>query len=185
MKSMGAQSLNDCSYWTLKIFPPQSSAMSDKSLSEPMIMMTSSNGNFFRVTGPLCGEFTGHGEFPAQRPVTRSFDVFFDLRLNKQLSKQCEAGDLRRYRGHYDVIVMMTQFTDTSTSPWLYINKYTTDMKLPIWFIWCKFMQIGTDLYTICSHLSFPVWRNLFFYPNFSWHLYNSVACEKLPFTIC
>ena len=27
-------------------------------------------------------------EFPTQRPVTRSFDVFFDLRLNKQLSKQ-------------------------------------------------------------------------------------------------
>ena len=28
------------------------------------------------------------GEFPAQRPVTRSFDVFFDLLLNKGLSKQ-------------------------------------------------------------------------------------------------
>ena len=28
------------------------------------------------------------GEFPARRPVTRSFDVFFDLRLNKRLSKQ-------------------------------------------------------------------------------------------------
>ena len=28
------------------------------------------------------------GEFPAQRSVTRSFDVFFDLRPNKQLSKQ-------------------------------------------------------------------------------------------------
>ena len=28
------------------------------------------------------------GEFPAQSPVTRSFDVFFDLRLNKLLSKQ-------------------------------------------------------------------------------------------------
>ena len=28
------------------------------------------------------------GEFPTQRPVTRSFDVFFDLRLNKPLSKQ-------------------------------------------------------------------------------------------------
>ena len=26
------------------------------------------------------------GEFPSQRPVTRSFDVFFDLRLNKRLS---------------------------------------------------------------------------------------------------
>ena len=27
------------------------------------------------------------GEFPAQRPVTRSFDVFFDPRLNKRLNK--------------------------------------------------------------------------------------------------
>ena len=27
------------------------------------------------------------GEFPAQRPVTRSFDVFFDVRLIKRLSK--------------------------------------------------------------------------------------------------
>ena len=51
-------------------------------------MITSSNGNIFRVTGPLCGKFTGPGEFPSQRPVTRSFDVFFDLHLNKCLSKQ-------------------------------------------------------------------------------------------------
>ena len=50
--------------------------------------MTSSNGNILRVTGPLCGEFTAPSEFPAQRPVTRSFDVFFDPRLNKRLSKQ-------------------------------------------------------------------------------------------------
>ena len=28
------------------------------------------------------------GDFPAQRPVTRSFDVFFVLRLNKRLNKQ-------------------------------------------------------------------------------------------------
>ena len=51
-------------------------------------MMTSSNGNIFRVTGPLRGEVSGLGEFPVQRPVTRSFDVFFDLRLNRRLSKQ-------------------------------------------------------------------------------------------------
>ena len=44
--------------------------------------MTSSNENIFRVTGPLYGEFTGH------RPVTRSFDISFDLRLNKRLSNQ-------------------------------------------------------------------------------------------------
>ena len=41
-------------------------------------MMTSSNGNIFRVIGHLCGEFIGH----------RCFDVFFDLHLNKRLSKQ-------------------------------------------------------------------------------------------------
>ena len=51
-------------------------------------MMTSSNGNIFRVTGHLCGEFTGPVEFPTQRPMTRSFDVFLDLRLNKRLNKQ-------------------------------------------------------------------------------------------------
>ena len=49
-------------------------------------MMTSSNGNIFRVTGPFCVEFTG--EFPSQRPYTRKFDNFFDLRLNKWLRKQ-------------------------------------------------------------------------------------------------
>ena len=37
----------------------------------------------------LCaGNLPVTGEFPAQRPVTRSFDVFFDMRLNKRLSKQ-------------------------------------------------------------------------------------------------
>ena len=51
-------------------------------------MMTSSNGNIFRVTVPLCWEFTGPGEFPTQRPVTRSFDGFFNLGLNKRLSEQ-------------------------------------------------------------------------------------------------
>ena len=34
------------------------------------------------------GNSTVTGGFPAQRPVTRSFDVFFDLRPNKRLSKQ-------------------------------------------------------------------------------------------------
>ena len=34
------------------------------------------------------GNSPAHGEFPVQRPVTQSFDVFFDLRPNKRLSKQ-------------------------------------------------------------------------------------------------
>ena len=47
-------------------------------------MMTSLNGNILRVTGHVCVELTGL----QSPPVTRSFDVFFDLRLNKRLSKQ-------------------------------------------------------------------------------------------------
>ena len=62
-------------------------------------MMMSSNGNInIRVTSvetstsvllAICaGNSPVPGEFPAQRPVTQSFDVCFDLRLNKRLSKQ-------------------------------------------------------------------------------------------------
>ena len=40
-------------------------------------------------------------------PVTRSFDVFFDLCPNNGGVNNREAGDLRRYRAHYDVIVMI------------------------------------------------------------------------------
>ena len=37
-----------------------------------------------RVNGHLCGEFTGHRWIPR----TKANDVFFDLCLNKRLSKQ-------------------------------------------------------------------------------------------------
>ena len=61
---------------------------------------------FFALLAICAGNSPVIGEFPAQRPVTRGFDVFFDLRLNKRISKHCEDGDLRRYRVHYDVTVM-------------------------------------------------------------------------------
>ena len=55
------------------------------------------------------------GEFRAQRPVTRSFDAYFDLRLNKRCKRvnNRKAGDLRRNRVHYDVIVMSASFQFT------------------------------------------------------------------------
>ena len=42
---------------------------------------------FSALLAICAGNSPVHGEFPAQRPVTRSFDVFFDLRPNKRLSK--------------------------------------------------------------------------------------------------
>ena len=50
--------------------------------------MTLSNGNFFRVLALCAGNSPVTCEFPTQRPVTRSFDIFVDLRLNKWFSKQ-------------------------------------------------------------------------------------------------
>ena len=44
---------------------------------------------------------------PPQRLVTRGFDVFFDLRLNKGWANNRDAGDLGRHRVHYDVTVMV------------------------------------------------------------------------------
>ena len=50
------------------------------------------------------------GEFPTQRPVTRSFDVFFDLGLNSGWVNNGEARDLRRYQAYYDATVMEKRF---------------------------------------------------------------------------
>ena len=50
---------------------------------------------------PVCGEFL------AQRPLTRSFDVFLTTLSTNGWVNNREAGDLRRHRAHYDVIVMI------------------------------------------------------------------------------
>ena len=50
-------------------------------------MMTSSNGNIFRVTGHLCGEFTGHRRIIRTKASDAELSCF-DLRLNKLLGKQ-------------------------------------------------------------------------------------------------
>ena len=42
----------------------------------------------FSMLLALYAENSATNEFPTQRPVTRSFDVLFDLRPNKRLSKQ-------------------------------------------------------------------------------------------------
>ena len=94
--------------------------------------MASSNGNVFRVTGPLCGEFA------SQRPVTQSFDVFFYLRLNKR-----EAADLKRHRIHYDVTVMHCQgpFSISDKGSYLKIlwslevARMVISIVLSIWFL--------------------------------------------------
>ena len=51
-------------------------------------IMPSSNGNISALLAICAGISPDPGDFPAQRPVTRNFDVFYDLRVNKRLCKQ-------------------------------------------------------------------------------------------------
>ena len=50
------------------------------------------------------------GEFASQSPVTRRFDVFFDLCLKKGWVNNRETDDLRHHHAHYDVNVMTGTF---------------------------------------------------------------------------
>ena len=107
--------------------------------------MTSSNGNIFRVTGYLCGEFTG--------------DCVW---INGWVSNR-EAGDLRLYRANYDVILMKNIFRVITTSfgQWdpPYIAKYT------LWntFITVLFFQSCQRIMMTSSngnlfHVTGPLW---------------------------
>ena len=70
--------------------------------------MTSSNGNNFRVSGLLCGEFTGHRWIPRTKATDAEFDVSLICAWTDSWVNKADAGDLRRYRAHHDVIVMLT-----------------------------------------------------------------------------
>ena len=72
-------------------------------------MMTSSMETFSALLVFCAGNSPVTGEFPSQRPVTQSFDVFFDLRLNNDWVSNRDADDLRRHRANYDVTVMDRQ----------------------------------------------------------------------------
>ena len=82
-----------------------------------IVMMTSSNGNFFRVTGPL---WWGIHRSPVNSPHEGQWRraLMFSLIcawINDWVNNR-EAGDLRRHRAHYDVNVMFSRVVKTSSA---------------------------------------------------------------------
>ena len=82
--------------------------MSKEMMWRKASMITSSNGNIFRVTGPLCGEITGT-ENEGQWRGALMFSLI-SVWINGWVNNR-EAGDLKRHRGHYDVNVMRFEGT--------------------------------------------------------------------------
>ena len=98
-------------------------------------MMTSSNGNIFRVTGHLCRVFTGHRWIPRTKASDAERWCFLDLRLNKRLNKQSWGW----------------WFETASHSLWRHCNECH---RYRGWFV-CHFSQYPwtSDLRRQCRHL--------------------------------
>ena len=105
-----------------------------------LTMMTSSNGMFFRVTGPLCGEFTGHRWITLTKASDAEFDVFFDMRLNKQLSKQSGRRwfetPLRSLWHRCSVYIIYTAAFAITLRPYVQYKKKLYVLQLPPWVLY-------------------------------------------------
>ena len=95
---------------------------------------------FSALLAICAGNSSGTGEFLAQRPVTRSFNIFFICVWINGWVNNREAGDVRRYRAYYDVTLV--NFLD----------------------VWLLFT--GQNLTKIFVE---PLWRLSFFHMNFYW----------------
>ena len=95
-------------------------------------MVTPSSENIFNVTGPLCEELT-------YRQWRGAFMVsFICVWINGWVNRR-EAGDLRRYHAHYDVIVMIyVTYCHILIQFYCYIMcaQYCINMRTVVVFIW-------------------------------------------------
>ena len=103
-------------------------------------MMTSSNGNIFRVTGPLCGEFTGPRKY-----VVFQWALMFTLVcawINGWVNNR-ETGDLIRHRARYEVYTFESFWYTVDISYQHVCNNNPMDvsdlrisLKIPHWTRW-------------------------------------------------
>ena len=101
------------------------------------------------------------GEFPTQRPVTRSFDVFFDLRPNKRLSKQwwgwwfeTQSCPLwRHYNGEASYYDKMYAMLLTSTINTVMVNMKSSMMQKVDIYTWLTNTNLHLKLFSSISSM--------------------------------
>ena len=79
------------------------------------LMMTSSNGNIFRVTGPLWGEFTGH-------QWRGALIISLIYAWTNGWANHRDTGGLRRHRAHYDMPVNESTYTRQYSSDYQWLG---------------------------------------------------------------
>ena len=129
----------------------------------------------------LCaGNSSVAGEVPAQRPVTRSFDVFFDHRLNQQLSEQSwgwwfetTSRPLWRHCNEMAVILCIPNYVNVRYK-WFYSyrcdNRWYSD-KLTLFMLEAHWRLTHYKMHDIqrCkkSYIMYSVWK--FYQHRISW----------------
>ena len=116
---------------------------------------------FYALLAICVGNSPVPREFPAQRPVTRSFDLFFDLHPNKQLSKQwwgwwfeVPSCPLWRHRNDLRMFPVLSQDHNCAYSCILYIYNCTNICVSNSWYhgtkaVWDG-MKMPSSLTIIC-----------------------------------
>ena len=120
-------------------------------------MMTSSNGNIFRVTGHAF--VRGIHRSPVNSPHKSQWRgaLMFSLICVWIIGwvNNREAGDLRRYRVHYDVIVMQQGKDIPCIISWLiswYWNQYTSIMYFCKYMFLCSLQWRHNECYGVPNH---------------------------------
>ena len=114
--------------------------------------MMSSSGNISRVTGTLCGKFTCHRLIPHTKASDAELWCFLRSApwINGRVNNR-EAGDLRRHRAHYDVIVTSGRSWCKRSYPYTYgpVRPVLNHRKHEMWwhalFMWSNGMYFSMD----------------------------------------
>ena len=130
----------------------------------------------FSVLQSICaGKSPVTGEFPAQRPATRSSDIFFDMCLNKRLSKKSRCWwfeMLSRPLGRHckDISILQTRGIKQS-------NKRHTRVNIRSWNLVGKLRELAmvmTDTFEISHKILNPP-RNRYF-TDFGYYVWFTIS---------
>ena len=138
-------------------------------------MKTSGHPNAFHIIGPLWGESTGHQMvFIHKRPLMQSFDVFFDVGmeklLNKQSSCQWSKTPMMLMWHHCYVILEWNKMLSCNWDEnafWQFVIQ-SLNWNMKVFFIY-------NISFFVIQHLNWVLWISMF---SFSYHIQYCVILD-------